>query len=102
VGEGEWEPWTSCPEDADAVFCEVVGTDDDYGASPTPEADVVIGGAGASSGEEKYAIYDGGDVDVAALGAYRRRKERRLAVLRTLRQQVQFPPAGLFDKEDID
>jgi hypothetical protein len=79
-----------------------VGTDDDYGASPTPEPDVDLGEAGASSREEKYAVHDGGDVDVAALGAYRRRKERRLAVLRTLRQQVQFPPAGPFDKEDID
>jgi hypothetical protein len=102
VGEGEWEPWTSSPEDADAVLCEAVGTDDDYGASPTPEPDVVLGGAGASSGEEKYDVYDGGDMDVAVLGAYRRQKERRLAMLRTLRQQVQFPLASLFDKEDIN
>jgi hypothetical protein len=69
VGEGEWEPWISSAEDTDAM-----GSDDDYGASPTPEPDVVLGGESTSSGEEKYTIYDSGDVDATALGAYMRRK----------------------------
>jgi hypothetical protein len=73
----------------------------EYGASLPAEADVVPGRAGASSGDEKYDICDASDVDAEVLGANKRLQRRRLALLHALHEEVQFPPAGQFDKDNI-
>ena len=51
VDDGKWEPWTSSAEDAEAVDCDAIGTDDEYGASATPKPDIVRGRVVSPAGE---------------------------------------------------